>query len=701
MTKRLELPKFQAFDANGDPLSGGLVYTYSAGTDTLKTTYSDYDASTANANPVVLNSRGEADIYVQGSYKIVLKDSAGATIWTLDNVQGGVGADAGGENFYYPEGTAADQGVTGSTDTIKYAVDTISTNNGTIHLTHDSGASTTYTLTTSESIPKGIKIIPENGAIIDGAGTLTLDNPGQIVAGPNQRVFGSSITVVFTTGGEAFSNWWYDGGTYSNVSIQAAIDAFSASTGTVTMPAGTLQTNATITITTNGITLKGTGGIGNSHIANVENHTGTTIENKSGTDDAIIIGLDDTYMGDCILRDFAVDGDSATATAGNGITLGTDTATGGVSSVKLENISIHHADDYGLYLNGNVFENAFHNVQLRFNEEGIALGGVNGSTTQNYFYGCVAAKSTNYGVKDTGASFANSFYGCYFGENDIGMELSFGTCVSGCYVENNDTTGIIITGSTCTIIGGLVSDTPTGVHFSDAAASNSTLVGTYFNSNTTDILIANGCRNSLILNPGSDTVTTDEVAITNSDRTSLILDQNWESLTAAGAARTRGTTELNSTAGAMAVTLANGSFYGQKKRFFFDTDGGDVTLTVATHSLGTDVVFTFTTASDYLVLEWHQSQWITVVMAGSFFKGSDTWDPGAISDGNEEAKEVTVTGAALGDFVMGSFSLDITDLSLSCAVTAANTVTCTLYNNTGGDINIGSGTISVEVIKKY
>ena len=46
MTKRLEYPRFQAFDVNGDPLSGGLVYTYYVGTDTLKTTYSDYETGT-------------------------------------------------------------------------------------------------------------------------------------------------------------------------------------------------------------------------------------------------------------------------------------------------------------------------------------------------------------------------------------------------------------------------------------------------------------------------------------------------------------------------------------------------------------------------------------------------------------------------------------------------------------------------------
>jgi hypothetical protein len=80
--------------------------------------------------------------------------------------------------------------------------------------------------------------------------------------------------------------------------------------------------------------------------------------------------------------------------------------------------------------------------------------------------------------------------------------------------------------------------------------------------------------------------------------------------------------------------------------------------------------------------------------------GSDTWDPASIADGDEEAKEVTVTGAALGDFVIASFSLDVTDLTLTANVTAASTVTCVLANNTGGAIDLASGTIYVRVIQR-
>jgi hypothetical protein len=74
-------------DAAGEPLVGGLLYTYIAGTTTPQTTYTDSTATTANTNPIVLDSRGEANVWLGGAiYKFVLKDSVGALIWSVDNI---------------------------------------------------------------------------------------------------------------------------------------------------------------------------------------------------------------------------------------------------------------------------------------------------------------------------------------------------------------------------------------------------------------------------------------------------------------------------------------------------------------------------------------------------------------------------------------------------------------------------------------
>lgn len=75
-------------NSSGLALSGGKVYFYEAGTSTPKNTYSDSAGSSANANPVILDSRGEADIYLLGdaAYKITVTDSSDVQIYTRDNV---------------------------------------------------------------------------------------------------------------------------------------------------------------------------------------------------------------------------------------------------------------------------------------------------------------------------------------------------------------------------------------------------------------------------------------------------------------------------------------------------------------------------------------------------------------------------------------------------------------------------------------
>ena len=85
----------QFFDNNGVPLNGGLLYTYQAGSSTPLTTYTDINGTIANANPVVLDASGRSatEIWLTYGYfyKFVLKDSAGVTIGTYDNIYGIVG----------------------------------------------------------------------------------------------------------------------------------------------------------------------------------------------------------------------------------------------------------------------------------------------------------------------------------------------------------------------------------------------------------------------------------------------------------------------------------------------------------------------------------------------------------------------------------------------------------------------------------
>jgi hypothetical protein len=79
--------KQQFLTNNGTPASGYKLYTYESGTTTPLATYTDKAQTTANANPIILDSRGEAVIYLQSeNYRFTLKDASDVTIWTRDNV---------------------------------------------------------------------------------------------------------------------------------------------------------------------------------------------------------------------------------------------------------------------------------------------------------------------------------------------------------------------------------------------------------------------------------------------------------------------------------------------------------------------------------------------------------------------------------------------------------------------------------------
>lgn len=79
-------PKFYAWDRNGKPLAFGKLYTYQARTNVPKETYQSEDQVVANTNPVILNGEGYANIYLDGSYKMVLKDDKDNEIWSSDPV---------------------------------------------------------------------------------------------------------------------------------------------------------------------------------------------------------------------------------------------------------------------------------------------------------------------------------------------------------------------------------------------------------------------------------------------------------------------------------------------------------------------------------------------------------------------------------------------------------------------------------------
>jgi hypothetical protein len=76
-------------DNSGNPCALCSLYSYAAGTTTPQATFTDSTGTSQNTNPIVLDVAGGANIWLTTtqSYKFILKDALGNTIWTVDNVQ--------------------------------------------------------------------------------------------------------------------------------------------------------------------------------------------------------------------------------------------------------------------------------------------------------------------------------------------------------------------------------------------------------------------------------------------------------------------------------------------------------------------------------------------------------------------------------------------------------------------------------------
>lgn len=113
------LVKQQFFASNGRPAAGYKLFTYEAGTNTKLATYQDSTTGTPNQNPIVLDFRGEANIWIPPNvaYKFVFAppndtDPPSSPIWTVDEIVNSQlvtlwgGVDTGIANAYVLDFTA-------------------------------------------------------------------------------------------------------------------------------------------------------------------------------------------------------------------------------------------------------------------------------------------------------------------------------------------------------------------------------------------------------------------------------------------------------------------------------------------------------------------------------------------------------------------------------------------------------------------
>lgn len=224
----------QFFDNSGVPLTGGLIYTYAAGTTTPQAAYTTSAGNVAHSNPIVLNSAGRVasggEIWLTDAvaYKFVLQTSAAVTIATYDNVTGNssgiyaaFAASSGSSLVGYT------QGGTGAVATTVQAKlrQTVSV--------FDFGAvgdgTTNDTAAVSAAIATGFGVYVPMGYTFAITGNVTgFANNQQIFGGGKFKKLGTTQTPMFLLPDES-DNVWFNGlefdGTSANFSAGNPVPA--------------------------------------------------------------------------------------------------------------------------------------------------------------------------------------------------------------------------------------------------------------------------------------------------------------------------------------------------------------------------------------------------------------------------------------------------------------------------------------------
>ena len=206
-------PRLQFFANDGSFLVGGKLYTYAAGTTTPLATYTTSTGLIANTNPVILDSRGEASVWLTSAkYKFVLKTAADVEIFTQDQLQGYASAD--GTNAY---GTWPIS-ITGNAATATLAT-------------------TATTATTATSVTGGYvsKII---------AGTNVTIAPTSGVGDVTINMVGSNVGTVTSVSGAGTSGFTLTGGPITSSGTLTVTPPAPSTSGNVLTSNGTNWTSA-------------------------------------------------------------------------------------------------------------------------------------------------------------------------------------------------------------------------------------------------------------------------------------------------------------------------------------------------------------------------------------------------------------------------------------------------------------------------
>lgn len=276
---------WQSLDNNGDPLSGGLLYTYEAGTSTNKVTYTTPDEATANANPIVLDAAGRADIWLDsGAYKFELRDSADVLIKTVDNIVGEASNVFGGT---WQEITTNTNITTAFENNVLRCTAVL-----TLSLLPASEAGEGFIFTVRNESAGDVTIDPDSAELINGAATYILPTGNAVTIGCDGT---SWYTISNPLLDDSVTNAKLDNtGDFdmSTLGLSGNALKFADSGFTNTLDTNTLGNDRTISLPNSSGTIALTSSI---RVPTVEQATTTTVQSSfNNTTHTDVTGITDT-----------------------------------------------------------------------------------------------------------------------------------------------------------------------------------------------------------------------------------------------------------------------------------------------------------------------------------------------------------------------------------------------------------------------
>lgn len=247
-------------DSSGNPLAAGKVYSYIAGTTTPLTVYTDNAQTLPDSNPIILDSNGRAQVFAEGNYKLVVKDSNDNTLYTMDNLL--FGTDDNG-TVYAGTSTGSSNAYVLTMSPAVVAYNTGDSYRFIANFTNSSTATLKIDALTAKNIKRGDNTTLQSGDVVSGSLIEVTYNGTSFLLGSDTAGLSNSISDLETTVATLQTNaqagnmiWGGTSGGSANaqtITLTPAIAAY-ADGQAFNFYAGYTNTTTTPTLSVNGLT---------------------------------------------------------------------------------------------------------------------------------------------------------------------------------------------------------------------------------------------------------------------------------------------------------------------------------------------------------------------------------------------------------------------------------------------------------------